>query len=261
MKNLRYCIIIVLASLLLGHEAAAGVWANPPPPYSADELFRITHRHALSQGFPTAFRTWYCASSKCGVFFINPQAVAEAKDVPREVLTHDFSNVPEMYRAADNYQSSQGGLGAAIPAFEQGDHGQGVVYWTIFLKHSAYEWRDVPKSELGWAEISDYESMFRAADLYAWHHGFSGAFPTFHQAGEGNDIVYGLVLLKPGMTEWQDVPEEVLEPPRPCTKVAGTAWVNRRRWDPYGGFTCKPEPVVFTYCTEYGFTVEHECFP
>jgi hypothetical protein len=78
------------------------------------------------------------------------------------------------------------------------------------MKPGTTEWRDVPRAELGNPQIDDVPAMMRAANDYSSREGFAAGFPTFHQADYGQGVVYGIVLLKPGVSTWRDISADLL---------------------------------------------------
>ena len=113
------------------------------------------------------------------------------------------------FREVNDYASCHGFF-AGFPNFHEADYGDGVVYGTILLRDTEAEWRDVPRTEYAVYHIEDVPAMFRAANDYAAQQGYPAAFPNFHQADHGNGVVYGTILIKPGITEWRDVPRDEL---------------------------------------------------
>src|SRR5262249_37416857 len=111
----------------------------------------------------------------------------------------------EVQRYADVH-----GFFAGFPTFHQADYGDGVVYGTILLRDTEAAWRDVPRAEYGVFHIEDVPALFRAANAYAAGQGYAAAFPNCEQADHGQGVVYGTILMKPGTTEWRDVPRAEL---------------------------------------------------
>jgi hypothetical protein len=157
-----------------------------------------------------------------------------------------------MFVAVDNWKNAQGHPGSAIPTFEEADYGQGVVYGVTLLKPEAIEWRDVTKSELGGVDLSNFEGMFQAVNDYALSQGFAAAYPTFQEATGPSDTVYGVVLIKPGFVDFEDVPAFTMNQ---CTKV--TIIVYRMDCTGaqlgsicFGDWKCAQFPM--DYCAEEG---------
>jgi hypothetical protein len=73
------------------------------------------------------------------------------------------------------------------------------------LTSTVAEWRDVPRSVYGVYHIENVPALFRGAATYAASQGYPGAFPNCHQQDYGSGVVYGTILLKPGMAQWRDV--------------------------------------------------------
>ncbi len=186
-----------------------------------DRRFREVQRYADVHGFFAGFPNFHEADYGDGVVYgtiLLRDTEAEWRDVPRsEYNIFHIEDVPGLFRAADAYAGQQG-YPAAFPNCEQADHGQGVVYGTILMKSGTTEWRDVLRSDLGDPDINDVPAMMRAANDYSAREGFAAGFPTFNQADHGAGVVYGIVLLKPGISTWRDVPADLLAlysaPPR-----------------------------------------------
>lgn len=109
------------------------------------------------------------------------------------------------FREVNDYAGVHGYF-TGFPNFHEADYGNGTVYGTILLRDAEAEWRDVPRTEYGVNRIEDVPAMFRAANDYAARQGYPAAFPNFHQADYGQGVVYGTILIKPGITQWRDVP-------------------------------------------------------
>jgi len=186
-----------------------------------DRRFREVQRYADVHGFFAGFPNFHEADYGDGVVYgsiLLRDTEAEWRDVPRsDYQIFHIEDVPGLFRAANDYAGREG-YPAAFPNCEQADHGQGVVYGTILMKAGTTEWRDVSRADLGDPQIDDVPAMMRAANDYAAREGFPAGFPTFHQANYGAGVVYGIVLLKPGVSIWRDVPADLLAmysaPPR-----------------------------------------------
>ena len=173
------------------------------------EVQRYADVHGFFAGFPNFHEGDYGDGVVYGTIFLR-DTEAEWRDVPSsEYQIFHIEDVPGLFRAANDY-AGRAGFPAAFPNCEQADHGQGAVYGTILMKPGTTEWRDVPRSELGNPQIDDVPAMMRAANDYSARNGFSAGFPTFHQADHGQGVVYGIVLLKPGVSTWRDVPADLL---------------------------------------------------
>ena len=122
----------------------------------------------------------------------------------------DRTNVGEMMRAAANYASKKGYGGAGLPTFHKGPNDYGV----ILFKRGTAEVRDVLAKDLG--NPGDTGSLFRAVANYASRTGYGGAgFPNFHQRRrEDGELVYGVILIKPGNADVRDVVARDLNLPR-----------------------------------------------
>jgi hypothetical protein len=108
------------------------------------------------------------------------------------------------FRLVNDY-ADRAGYFAGFPNFHEADHGNGVVGGVHLLTSTVAEWRDVPRSTYGIYHIEDVPGLFRGAANYAASQGYPGAFPNCHQQDHGAGVVYGTILLKPGMAEWRDV--------------------------------------------------------
>jgi Lamin Tail Domain len=188
---------------------------------AADRRFREVQRYAgvygFLGGFPNFHEADYGDSVVYGTILLR-DTEAEWRDVPRsEYQVLHVEDVPAMFRAANDYAAREG-YDAAFPNCEQADHSQGVVYGTILMKPGTTERRDVLRGELGDPQPDDVPAMMRAANDYSAREGFAAAFPTFNQASYGAGVVYGIVLLKAGVSTWRDVPADLLAmysaPPR-----------------------------------------------
>jgi len=115
----------------------------------------------------------------------------------------------QRFREVQRYADIHGFLGG-FPNFHEADYGNGVVFGTILLRGSEAEWRDVLRDEYQVFHIEDVPALFRAANDYAAGQGYDAAFPNCEQADHGQGVVYGTILLKPGTTEWRDVPRTEL---------------------------------------------------
>lgn len=181
------------------------------------EVQRYANVHGYFAGFPNFHEADYGQGVVYGTIFLR-DTEAEWRDVPRsEYQVYHIEDVPALFRAANDYADRQG-YPAGFPNCEQSDNGQDVVYGTILMKPGTTEWRDVPRTELGSPAIDNVPAMMRAANDYAARNGFAAGFPTFHQANHGAGVVYGIVLVKPGVSTWRDVPADLLAkysaPPR-----------------------------------------------
>jgi Lamin Tail Domain len=101
--------------------------------------------------------------------------------------------------------AGQKGYFAGFPNFHEADYGQGLVGGVHLLTAAVAEWRDVPRTTYGVYHIEDVPGLFRGAATYAASQGYPGAFPNCHQQDYGSGVVYGTILMKPGMAEWRDV--------------------------------------------------------
>src|SRR5687768_16075420 len=120
-------------------------------------------------------------------------------------MAHD-----DRFRNAHRYAGIQGFVGG-FSNFHEADHGLGVVYGTLMLPASTVEWRDIPRAELialdpAANQIENVPAVTRAVSRWGSANGFDGGIPTFEQADWGAGVVYGAMLLRPGSTQWRDVP-------------------------------------------------------
>jgi hypothetical protein len=173
-----------------------------------DRRFRLVNDYAGQQGYVSGFPNFQEANYGSGVVGgvnLLSANVVEWRDVPRTTYgIYRIEDVPGLFRGAASYAADQGYPGA-FPNCHQQDHGAGVVYGTIMIKPGMGELRDVPGAELGNPPIEDVGTMMRAASDYAAANGFASAFPTFNQADLGAGVVYGLVVVYPGNSDWRDV--------------------------------------------------------
>jgi hypothetical protein len=203
------------------------------PPVSAGakaaEVFRMRAGLAAASGFLGAFPNFYSAPRGLGfvsgTIFVTG-AAAEWRDVPLAELGGVSLDDFEGRMRATNAYATKNGFTGGFPNYFHADYGNGIVCGTILLKSSGAEWRDVPLSELGDPELSDFEARFRATHDYANRNGFVGGFPNlFHAEKQTRDfrtgrpirqVVCGTVLLRPDfidfrtgrrsrVAEWRDV--------------------------------------------------------
>ncbi len=116
-----------------------------------------------------------------------------------------MAELDRRFREANDYAGWHG-FATAWPNFHQADYGDGMVYGTFLMPSAYVDWRDVPRTEYGVLNREDVPAMFRAANDYAVAHGYAAGMPNFHQADYGQGLVYGTFLVKPGVTEFRDVP-------------------------------------------------------
>src|SRR5256885_119013 len=116
------------------------------------------------------------------------------------------------FRQVARYASAHGFV-AGFPNFQEANHGPGVVRGTFLLRGNAAEGRDVPRDTYGVYHIEDVPALFRAANDYAGANGYGAAFPNGEQALVNGAVVYGTVLIKPGVTVFRDVPRDELHNP------------------------------------------------
>ncbi|QRK11953.1 hypothetical protein JQX13_18985 [Archangium violaceum] len=104
------------------------------------------------------------------------------------------------------------GFAAGFNNYHYADYGSGLLLGTILININSHavEWRDVPLSELGNADIDDIPEMFKRATDYAYNHGFAGGLPTFHRGTNEQGEVRGVYFFRPGSVSWVDVPTNQL---------------------------------------------------
>ncbi len=181
---------------------------------ASDFRFRTANRYAGIHGYAAGFGNFHEASYAGGVvrgtMLLKPGTVANYREVYRSQLGNTaLSNIPELFRRAQDYGNLHG-LGIALPTFEQGNNGSGVVYSINFLHPSVVEFRDVPGWAIGYPNVNDAAAMMRAANDYATSNGFSAGLPTFHSAVYNGTQVYGMHLIRPGYADFRDVLADVL---------------------------------------------------
>jgi lamin tail-like protein len=116
----------------------------------------------------------------------------------------------DRFRNAHRYAGTQGFVGG-FSNFHEADYGRGVVYGTFMLPAATVDWRDIPRAALialepGANQIENVPAVIRAISRWGSANGYDGGIPTFEQADPGGGVVYGAMLLRPGVTQWQDVP-------------------------------------------------------
>ena len=168
-------------------------------PQTSEDRFRAVNLYASKNGFSGAFPTFYEAIV-CGTWLLKKDK-AEFRDISATELGNPQTS-EDRFRAVNLY-ASKNGFSGAFPTFYEAKYGSGKVCGTWLLKKDAAEFRDISATELGNPQTS--EDRFRAANLYAFKNGFSGAFPTFNEANYGNGKVYGVWLIKKDAAEFRDV--------------------------------------------------------
>ena len=78
-----------------------------------------------------------------------------------------------------------------------------ALYGACLIRTGA-TWTDVLRTTLG--NPGSDRTRLTAAHDYAKTQNFEHGFPTFHQSGQGSNIVYGTYLIPSTMVQWQDVP-------------------------------------------------------
>lgn len=116
------------------------------------------------------------------------------------------------FRLVNDYAAKLGYV-AGFPNFREADNGKGVVGGVNLLPANVAEWQDVPRTTYGIYRIEDVPGLFRGAAAYATGQGFPGAYPNCHQQDHGAGVVYGTILIKPGMGETRELPASSLGNP------------------------------------------------
>jgi hypothetical protein len=98
------------------------------------------------------------------------------------------------------------GFAAGFPNFHEARYGLDHVGGTIWLRPDGVVWRNPLLSELGVTNPRDFGDRMRAAAAYASANGHPAGLPTFLDADYGDGVRSGILLLKPELAEWQDVP-------------------------------------------------------
>jgi len=128
-----------------GRDVLASEMGNPA---NADwgARFRAANDYAYRNGFVGGFPNFHQADYGNGLVYgtmLLPATAAEGRDVSAAVLGNPPANdIGARFRAANDY-AVLSGFATGFPNFHQADHGQGLVYGTILLKHAAVEVRDV----------------------------------------------------------------------------------------------------------------------
>ncbi|MBD2078673.1 hypothetical protein [Leptolyngbya sp. FACHB-17] len=115
------------------------------------------------------------------------------------------------FRAVNDWASKHSYV-SAFPNFHQANSGSGLVYGGVLLNSGTAVLRDVPVAELG--NPSTDEERFRAVNDWAARNGYVAGFPNFHQADNGQGVVFGVVLLNSGTAVVRDVPMAELGNPQ-----------------------------------------------
>lgn len=98
-----------------------------------------------------------------------------------------------------------GRLGYPNFYFASRDANSGTVAGTVIIDPPGAIWRDVPLTELGSPDLSDFTRRMTRTQDYAKANHFVGGFPTFFHADYGRGIVCGSVLLSAEVAEFRDV--------------------------------------------------------
>ncbi len=212
-------------------EEAVGTTASSLETAS-DFRFRTANRYAGIHGYAAGFGNFHEANYGAGVvrgtMLLKSGTVAHYREVYRSILGNTaLSNIPELFRRAQDYGNTYG-LGVALPTFEQGNNGSGVVYGINFLHSSVVEFRDVPGWAIGYPDVNDAGAMMRAANDYAVANGFAAGLPTFHSATYNGTRVYGMNLIRAGYADSRDVLADVLAMQDRFTR--DTATVSDANW-------------------------------
>lgn len=166
--------------------------------YPVEGRFRAVNDYAGMNGYAGSFPNFHQSNHGEGLVFgvvLLNNEVAVQQDVSARELNNP-TTVEERFRAINDY-AGRNGYSAGFPNFHQADHGSGLVYGAVLLKHGVVR-RDVKASEL--SNPQTIEERFRAVNDYAGRNGYSAGFPNFHQADHGDGLVYGVVLFNDGAT-------------------------------------------------------------
>jgi len=201
---------------------------------SDDTRLRQANRYALAHGYAAGLLNFEEGLDGHGlvingVNLFKPGPYIEFRDIFRD----DLRGVPALadaqatWRAIHEYAQASGYF-TGFPTFEQGDHGQGVVYGAMLLKAGPYlTFQDVFKHDLyEHPEFSNAGACIRNINRWALAiaNGYQTGFPDFEQANNGLGVVYGAMLLK-DFIEFRDVHLWELQattPPPPVPIDEGT---------------------------------------
>lgn len=202
------------AQAVPAQEQDVGTVQSAAETYS-DFRFRQANRYAGVHGYSAGFGNFHEANYGAGVvrgtMLLKPGAVANYREAYRSELGSVYlDNIPELFRRAQDWGNARGGLGIALPTFEQGHNGYGVVYGINFLSYGVVEFRDVPGWDIGYPDVNNAGAMMRAANDYAVSRGYSAGLPTFHSATYNGVKVYGMHLIHAGWADARDVLADVL---------------------------------------------------
>jgi hypothetical protein len=188
---------------------------RPPPPRLVEpsnavlEKCRRLNDYASNSGYLSAFPN--CHQSDFGDDVVYGGWMIQAQFGEwRDVQASELCNprtAEERFRAVNDYAAKHG-FGAGFPNGHEALKDGNLVYGTILLKPEAVTFRDIPARVLG--DPNSTEERFRAIDTYASENGFSGGFPTCHEANYGDGVVFGAILMKPGCATWADAPSKTI---------------------------------------------------
>jgi len=183
---------IVPANLVEWMDVSASALGYPPD-NDVEARFRAVQDFANNSGFIGGFPNFYSDDVRqvYGTILLR-QGAAEWRDVSASELGYPPDNdIGARFRAVQIY-AQENGFAGGFPNFYSDNVRQ--VYGTILLWQGVAEWRDVPKSELGYPPDADEGTKFRAVNAYAVREGFVGGFPNFFY----DDVrqVYGVILIK-----------------------------------------------------------------
>ena len=186
-------------------------------PYATDHAawLRGANRYAGRVGAAAGYVNFHSANYGAGEVFgtvlLGTTAVAFWTDVPASTLGGlAITDVPGLMRASQAYARARG-YNAALPTFEEGIASGQKVYGISILSPAAIELREVDGCELGSPDWLDVSGVFKGAHAYAERNGYAGAIPTFERRNPGGGrVIFTLILLRGGHSEWSDVPEPEL---------------------------------------------------
>lgn len=99
------------------------------------------------------------------------------------------------------------GFGAGIPTFHVGTNPKTgeILYGTVLIPKNYVEFKDIPRSELGNVDATNFQERVRQAMTWATNHGYAAGIPTFFEADYGRGTVYGVILVKAGRATFFDL--------------------------------------------------------
>jgi hypothetical protein len=125
------------------------------------------------------------------------------------------------HQVARNEQNKDTFIGA-FPNFFYATRDGAEFGGTIFIKHTAAEFRDLQLANLpGNTSLADFVQRMKATHMFAreLNQGFIGAFPNFFHADHGQGLVCGTILIREDAAVFRDVPLADLKNP-PLDNIA-----------------------------------------